>query len=365
MLEIPTSAPAEAGAHSPLDALIGRHGAMWRTFALPEVKVFYIQVNKNACTSLKWMLAAVAGEDLTAFTPSLQAATNEHDDIHNRRKWQVVPWLDQMTSAQRAQIHPDNGWFVFGVVRDPRSRLFSAWQNKLLLENPGCAQYRNEPWYPRHPLDANTVVEDFAKFVDLFERQPRHRICADGHFCDQVAMLHLDVVSYTKIYDIRELDTLLTDLRRHLDSVGWQGELHLPKLNDTPLPINAQPFRSGVRERIEKIYAADFELFGDRWDFGRVEAQPDWTEQQLHEAEWRAVYGRRIGYLRDEARNYRTKLQVSRERTRAARARAEKRAEEVRQLKAQLRALQARRLGAVLAKLVPARWRVRLRIRRR
>jgi hypothetical protein len=327
--------PVPGDAQSPLDVLMDREGAMWRTFALPEQRVFFVQVNKNACTSLKWMLAGVAGEDLKAFAPSLHASTSEQDDIHDRKQWQVVPRLDAMTPEQRAQIHPDNGWFVFAVTRDPRSRLFSAWQSKLLLENPGYTRYRGEHWYPRHPLTADTVVADFAKFVALFERQPHLRIRRDAHFCDQVNLLHLDAVTYTKIYDIRELDMLLTDLQRHLDSVGWHGQLQLPRLNDTPLAVNAQPFGDGIRERIEKLYAADFELFGDRWDFGRVEQQSPWTDQALHEAEWHAIYGRRIGYLREEALTFRAKFRIARERKQVAKARAEKLKARVLALKAQ------------------------------
>jgi len=352
--------PKRSVAHGSLEALIGRESAMWRTFALPEAKVLFVQVNKNACTSLKWMLAGIAGEDLEAFRPSLHAATSEQDDIHDRRQWRMVPRLDAMTAEQRAQIHPDNGWFVFAVTRDPRSRLFSAWQSKLLLENPGYTRYRNENWYPRHPLTAKTVVQDFAKLVRVFERWPNLRFRSDPHFCDQVKLLHLHAVTYTKIYDIAELSSLTSDLQRHLDSVGWTGTLHLPRLNDTPLHTNGQPFANGIAERIEKIYAKDFEMFGDRWDFGRIERQPEWTDEALHEAEWHAIYGRRIGYLRSEALEYRTKAAHQRERKKLAWARADRLKAEVKRLNTQ-----ARPGRRILVKVVPDRVRVRLRSRRR
>jgi hypothetical protein len=328
------TSPAGAGLEDPLKSLIPRKGAMWRTFALPETRVMYVQINKNACTSLKWMMAGLAGEDLDGFPPSLRAGTSEHDEIHDRRAWKKVPRLDAMTPQQRAQIHPDNGWFVFAVIRDPRSRLFSAWQNKLLLENPGYTGYRIEPWYPRHPLDTDTVVEDFAQFVALFEREPEHRIRAEGHFRDQVEMLHEDAVTYTKVYDIRELGTLFTDLQQHLKSVGWAGSLQLPKINDTPLRVNALPFGNGIRERIEKIYAGDFEQFGDRWDYGHIERQPDWTVEELREAEWRATYGRRMSYLRSQALKFSAEAKTERARADAARAQTDK-------LRAQVRALKA------------------------
>jgi hypothetical protein len=307
--------PAGMGMHDPLKALIDDKQVMWRTYAVPSARVMFVQVHKNACTSLKWMMAAIAGED--GFRPSLDASasTSEYDDIHVRSQWTKSPRLDQMRPELRAQIHPDNGWFVFAVTRDPRSRLFSAWQSKLLLENPGYTRYLKARWYPRHPLDAGTVVEDFAKFVDLLEHAaPDHRIRRDPHFGDQVDLLYSDVVTYTEIYDTRELGRLRTDIERHLASVGWSGELRLPKLNDTPLRVNARPFADGIRERIEKIFARDFDRFGERWDFGRIQAGPEWTDADLRAAELAAGYGRRLGYLRSQALTFRAQADAERQR---------------------------------------------------
>lgn len=316
--------PSDASDADPLLTLSGRKGLTWRTFPVPEARVLFVQINKNACTSLKWLIAGIAGEDLAGFGPSAEAAVAAEDDIHDRRQWKKSPRLDQLIPEVRRAIHPDNGWFVFAVVRDPRSRLFSAWQSKLLLDNPGYTSFRSEPWYPRHPATVETIVEDFAKFVDLFERDPEYRIRRDGHFRDQVEMLHEDLVAYTKIYDIREMGVLLTDLREHLDRVGWTGELDLPRFNDTPLRPNAQPFANGVGERIEKIYSADFDRFGERWDFAKIASVPEWTESDLREVELRAEFGRRFGSLRHHTVGLQTQLAAARKSAAANQARAER-----------------------------------------
>ena len=295
---------------------------MWRTYVAVEARVLFVQVNKNACTSLKWMMAALAGEDLAGFGPSLGASARDEDDIHDRRQWRKSPRLDRMDPELRAQIHPDNGWFVFGVTRDPRARLFSAWQSKLLLENPGYTSFRKEPWYPRHPVTAESVVEDFATFVDLLVREPGHRIRGDGHFCDQVELLHEDVVTYTHLYDVRDLGRLEVDLRQHLDQVGWTGELTLPRLNDTPLRANGSAFGNGVEELVRKIYAADFERFPDRWDFATIEAAPAWTAEALMEVDQLASEGRRIAYFRNQALAFRAEADRQRQRADQQRARA-------------------------------------------
>lgn len=323
--------------HDPLSALLERKGSTWRTYPVPDARVMFVQVHKNACTSLKWMMAGIAGEDLRGFGPSLEASAGDEDDIHDRRQWRRTPWLNQLDPEIRSQIHPDNGWFVFAVTRDPRSRLFSAWQSKLLLENPGYTHHKKEPWYPRHPVTTESIVEDYTAFVDLVVREPGHRIRGDAHFSDQVELLNEDLVTYTHIYDVRDLGRLLADLRRHLDGLGWRGELTLPRANRTPLSLNARLLDDGLDAQIQKIYAADFERFGDRWDAPPVAPRATWTEEDLAMVEQRAAVGRRIGYLRDQALGFRRRAAAERERADEQRRRAVQQKRRAKRLRRQLR----------------------------
>jgi hypothetical protein len=325
-----------------LDALDAVPGARARIYLAPEQRVMFVSLNKNACTSLKWMMASIVGEDLASFQPGLMPFTHEHDSVHNRRLWKVLPGIGKVSPELRAGIHPDNGWFVFAVVRDPRARMFSAWQNKLLLENPGYTQYRDEPWYPRHPLDTDSVLADFERFVTLFEEQPEHRLRRhDPHFRDQTEMLILDHIPFSKIYDIREMGQLREDIGVHLARVGWTGELLFPNANDTPLRPNAVVFANGLRERVEAIYHRDFEVFGDRWDYARIESAAQWTQAELTEAEWRAEYGRRIGDLRNAALHYKTRLEDAEKHAEKAAAQAQDKNRRIRALEQRLAELEA------------------------
>jgi hypothetical protein len=298
-------------------------GSYARIYLAPGPRVMFMSMNKNACTSLKWMMAGLAGEDLSTFKPGLMPFTAQEEAVHNRNLWKVSPQFRSLTPEEQGAIHPDNGWFIFAVVRDPRVRMFSAWQNKLVLENPATTQWRREDWFPRHPLTAQTVIEDFERFVDLFEREPTHKLRRDPHFRDQAEMLALDVVPYSKIYEIHEFRQLRADLQAHLDTVGWQRELLLPRFNDTPLRPNAAVFADGVRERVEKIYAADFEHFGDKWDYSVIESAPAWTDEALAEAELRASFGHRIGDLRNAALHQRARAEAETKRADAEAERAE------------------------------------------
>ncbi|MGA9276630.1 sulfotransferase family 2 domain-containing protein [Ilumatobacter sp.] len=278
--------------------LSGVTGAMWRVYLAMDSRVMYVSVNKNACTSLKWMMADIAGEDLSTFTAGWMPFINDTEAVHNRHLWKASPRLDSLTPEQRAEIHPENGWFIFAVVRDPRLRLFSAWQNKLLIETPNSQRWRNEAWYPRHPMTSDSVVADFAKFVDLFDTQPDHWLRArDAHFRDQVELLTEDAVPYSRIYEIGEIAQLRTDLAEHLAAVGRPRDLYTPRSNPTPLRPVAALFDRGVRERIERIYAADFQRFGHLWDFTRVESAKAWSDADIADCENNAVLGKRIAEL--------------------------------------------------------------------
>lgn len=295
---------------------------MWRVYLAMDSKVMYVSVNKNACTSLKWMMADIAGEDLSTFTAGWMPFINDTEAVHNRSLWKASPRLDSLTPEERAEIDPSNGWFIFAVVRDPRLRLFSAWQNKLLIETPNSQRWRNEAWYPRHPVTSDSVVADFAKFVDLFDNQPGHWLRAsDAHFRDQVELLAEDVVPYSRVYEIGETAQLLTDLSEHLASLGRPTDLYTPRSNPTPLRPVASLFDDGVREQIERIYAADFQRFGHRWDFTRVESAKPWTESELADCENHAVLGKRIAELHRMALAQRK--ETAKEQKRSARLEAE------------------------------------------
>ena len=279
----------------PLRAL----GGTRRAYVVPPLKVLYISTAKNACTSLKWLMAELADEDLSRFTPQLGPFLNDDEAIHRRDLYEKTPKLNQIPVAMRRAISPDNGWFVFSVVRDPRTRLFSAWQNKYLLHNPGYhRQWRDEEWYPAAPESAQDVIESFARFVDLIDKDPQHPVTDDSHFMTQTHLLCTKAVPYSKVYEISELSkTFVADLKEHLRAQGWTGEVALRKTNDSPLRANANVFAGPVREQVERYFAPDFEAYGHLWDFAEIEAGPDWTPSMIEEVRTRIALGERIGQL--------------------------------------------------------------------
>ena len=233
------------------------------TYVLPQYKAVYVAVSKAACTSLKWLVADLMGEDPERITASGGRAVTRDMCVHNRGRWQHTPVLHRLSDAELAEVHPDNGWFVWTVVRHPGARLFSAWQSKFLLREPTWVEKMGDkPWFPRVPESTEDVVEDFAAFARNITRWPEGQVMRDRHFMPQWLEAAPDRVPYTKVYDTSEIPQLLRDLRAHLATQGHDRELTLKRSNETPLSPIAALYGDDVRTALEQVYADDFANLG-------------------------------------------------------------------------------------------------------
>src|SRR4051794_34431178 len=103
------------------------------TYVMPAYRAVYVSVPKAACTSLKWLVAGIQGEDPQRFHRSLSREVAPALTIHRRGLWRRTPMLHELPEAELEAVSPENGWFVFAVVRHPAARLWSGWQSKFLL----------------------------------------------------------------------------------------------------------------------------------------------------------------------------------------------------------------------------------------
>jgi hypothetical protein len=254
------------------------------TWVLPEHQVVYVSAAKVACTTLKWMVADLAGEDHDDIKNVASGMQSRLMTIHpGRARFQHVKAVHTMPADEVARISPANGWFVFGALRDPWTRLWSAWQSKFLVRaNRYVRNYRDDEFFPRVPERASDVVEDFAKFVELRPWVTDPRMQADLHFRPQVRALQPEKVPFTRIYDLTAFSSMTDDLHAHLRARGQDQELYVPRANETPLPLTREVLGGGVKEAVEELFREDFDAFGERWDFERVKVGPDgWTPDAI------------------------------------------------------------------------------------
>jgi Sulfotransferase family len=269
------------------------------TFVLPRWKVVYVAVPKAACTSLKWLLADLQGENRERFYGVLTREVGRELTIHRRRRWRHTPMLHDLSRDELAVISPDRDWFVFAATRHPSARLWSAWESKLLLREPKWVErFADETWFPRLPKTTADVVDDFARFVRAIAADPDQPLMRDRHFLPQSRLLTPDRTPYTHVYETREIPRLLADLEEHLRANGWEEALTLPPSNASPLRPLPAMFTPEITDAIGHVYAEDFVRFGyERVQPDSLEEADEYDASALRAVARIAERGERIGDL--------------------------------------------------------------------
>jgi hypothetical protein len=277
--------------------------------------VVYVSVSKAACTSIKWLLAEVQEESPERFYTALTREVSRPMTIHWRPLWQHTPMLHELSDDELEPISPDEGWFLFTVVRHPSPRLWSSWQSKLLLREPRWVEkFGDAPWFPRIPRTTQDVVDDFRRFAHAVAEDPDQTIMRDRHFRPQNQLATPERTPYTRIYDLSAMPELLEDLARHLRGRGWDGSLELRGANETPLRPLASMFTPDVTAAIGKVYAEDFERFGyENVPPNQLEVSDDYGEPALREIARLVDRGERIGDLALSAQRLKRARRADRE----------------------------------------------------
>ena len=272
------------------------------SFVVPELKIVYITNLKAACSTMKWMLADLTEQDPQQFYRSIGRRPTRAQTIHDRDAWDGVKTLAEYPDWSK--LSADKGWFVFTLVRDPRARLWSAWQSKLLVGNLGfLGGVVDEPWYPRVPREASEVIEDFHRFVEVFaaRRRRMRRVGRDGHFRPQADLVYRRDLAYTNVYSLADIPTFERDLAAHLVDVGHNTLPSLRRDNDTPLKLTKDVLSGGIGDMIADIYREDFEHFGSAWEDGPVVHDAEWEPAAFTDIAFRRAAHQRIRDLSAQA----------------------------------------------------------------
>jgi Sulfotransferase family len=225
-----------------------------RTIVLSDLRVLFLPVPKAGCTTVLWLLAALAEIPRETFAQSPSPEVTPALTVHDMRFWEKRRLAEQ-DAGQRERALTEDGWFRFATVRHPATRLWSAWQSKLLLREPRFVDiFGGEPWFPRIPDEPSDLVEDFRRFVIAL---------ADGTAEDVHWAVQKDLVAQlplTHVGRVERLDDTLALLRAHVPDERWPSAPL--RQNRAPLPMPPHAYDEGAAEALHTRYQADFDEFG-------------------------------------------------------------------------------------------------------
>lgn len=264
--------PEPADADEPAEHF-ARHVEL-RTVVLPELRVLFLPVPKAGWTTVLWLLAEAARLPLEIFEHSTLPGPSTSLTVHDMSLWGPGRRLADYEGDERERILTEDGWFRFSLVRSPQTRLWSAWQSKLLLREPRFVTlYGEEPWFPRVPDEPDDLVEDFRRFAAAV----RSGEAKDVHWAVQhelVSQLPLQHVGR-----LEHLDETLALLREHLPDDRWPSAFRHE--NRTPVPLPPHAYDEAAADALAEHYRADFEGFS--YEPPEPSEDPDavalWTER--------------------------------------------------------------------------------------
>jgi hypothetical protein len=262
------------------------------SFVSTKHRYLYMMTPKVGCTTIKHMISAIEG---IPFRPEVLARRHRESKrgmlIHDQDALAVARLTTLPPDQAAALLAPESGYLVFAFVRNPYSRLFSAWNNKLRFVEPGYAPVAEDIQRLSGGAAPDGAVS-FADFVRYVCRYEDKRNC-DHHWALQSALLFPDAIAYSFICPIEEFDRGWMLWRSHLEQVqGGAVDVLATARNVSPPEDWRASFDQDLADLAYAYYAEDFDRFGYDRESWRTSAAEH--ERARSGAETEAFYRREI-----------------------------------------------------------------------
>ncbi|WP_157966280.1 sulfotransferase family 2 domain-containing protein [Oceanibium sediminis] len=211
------------------------------TAHIPQYKLSYISVPKNACSSLKKMLFRLEkGRDLQAYTANGALRTVHH--VYPSKPYDR--WRQQMPA----------GHWTFAVLRDPLDRLISTYTNKI-LQLDVLRDMELEAGDLDRGLTTRPSLPEFVRFLGRYRGLSRE---IRRHTDPQVTFLGPDPAFFDRLYPMQALPELAEDLEKRTGQTLTLGQNNASTEFRAGLPALSQ----NERAKLEDFYAEDYAAYG-------------------------------------------------------------------------------------------------------
>lgn len=233
------------------------------TWVSRKHRYFYMGIPKTACSKVKMVLQQLEGFPLPV-NPMRVHWRNEPGIA-------FVPSLRDFSRDEVAEVLTSPDWFRFSFVRNPYTRLFSAYRQKVMdLGSPynGFREsVRAMAGYPTPTGSAPGMVafRDFVRYVARQEDRER-----DGHWRSQAGTLCLDAIEYDFIGRVESFEEGFTSVLRRFNAPERLVASVSEVVGATVRVPDAVAYDAEFAEHVYGIYRKDFETFGyhmDSWRF--------------------------------------------------------------------------------------------------
>ncbi len=246
----------------------------WRlrqsTFVSIPHRYMYFEVLKAASTQIIGFLRTVENAPPIKLFLDGQRETRRYQFIHGRQNVPLPSLADLPDRVQR-EVLESRDFLRITVVRNPYTRLASAWTNKIFLCEPqGIAVYLqirgSLPGFNKKcPIS-------FEEFVCYLESKCDLSTC-DPHWRRQVDHTFFSALNFSCVARVEQLQDSLRAFAKHL---GLSKPLISDSKNES-LRVTTTSYSEELAQRVYSLYRSDFEVLGydhTNWQTGRQNASP-------------------------------------------------------------------------------------------
>ena len=248
----------------------------------PRLQVLYAPTTKAACTTIKLMLATAEGTHNPGVANKLAimhvslAQTIHHPQVNGLRT------LANFSTRNQRQMLNSPDWLRVTSLRDPVSRSYSAWENRILMRAHRRTTTLAELAHDVHTDGQLDLAASFSHFAKVLGEQAKV-FMTDHHFLPQATLTRPDLINYTtttRVDQPGELDRLA-----QLLTVRSGKTIAPQRLNEgLGMPLD-RVCDVDAANRIMTTYAVDYETFG----FARRDWSPTVAPLLLNDTEARLL----------------------------------------------------------------------------
>jgi glycosyltransferase involved in cell wall biosynthesis/predicted O-methyltransferase YrrM len=231
----------------------------YSTYVNLDRKYLYCEVPKAACTSMKLLIHSL--EELPPFTPFAgdQPEVRREMFVHERSEFKLPSLLDLDDETQRFILSSPE-FFRFTIVRNPYTRLQSAWKDKVLTCAPGFEYlyYQIKGGLPQGNDPGSHIT--FPEFVATISREDL-AIC-NPHWRSQVEHLFFRALNFNFV---GRLESLHEAIATFLERAGFAPTQIAEAANQSQ--ANGE-YDQELAEKVYALYERDFVDLGyerDSW----------------------------------------------------------------------------------------------------
>jgi len=255
----------------------------YSTFVSLERKFLYFEVPKAGCTLLKTIIHTAEGlPPIKPFGADLREVRRDMF-IHDRAQFAMKSLVD-LNDDEQATVLTSPEFLRFAIVRNPYTRLESAWRDKVRLCAPG---YESIYLTLRGKIPERFSPEDIVtlgEFVDVIAKQDLRT--ANLHWRLQAEHLFLRAIDFSVIGRLESLDAAMNVFLEH---AGYPKHLAPSGAAMNP-SFGENDFDEALADKVYALYAQDFAALGYSRDSWKGHGQ---TSQTISEKKFSQEIGQR------------------------------------------------------------------------